>query len=102
MELIKKIKQAEVEAQEMIEKAKVDAAALVDQGRQKRRRRQEEAEAHRRKAIDAAVEKAGAQAGDEVKGLNAQAEQQRQQLRQGVQDKIPAAVAKVVDYLRKG
>ena len=58
MELIKKIKQAEVEAQETIEKAKADAAALVDQGRQERRGRQEEAEAQRRKAIDAAIEKA--------------------------------------------
>jgi V/A-type H+-transporting ATPase subunit G/H len=102
MELIKKIKQAETEAQEIVEQAKADAVVLADKGRQTRRQRLEESELQRKKTIDAAVEKARAQAQVEVKTLKTRAEQERRQLRDHVKGKVPAAVAKVADYLRKG
>lgn len=102
MELIAKIKQAETDAHQIIEKAKADAVALADKGRQERRRRQEQAELNRRRAIDAAVEKAKAEAQGEIKTLKNQAEQQRKQLRDQVQRKVPAAVTRVVEYLKKG
>jgi len=102
MELITKIKEAEAEAHQIIEKAKADAVALADKGRQERRQRQEQADLNRRRTIDAAVEKARTEAQGEIKTLNAEATQQRKLLRDQVQRKVPAAVGKVVEYLRKG
>jgi len=100
MELIKKIKRAEAEAQEIVEKAKVDATLLAEKARQTRRQRQEEAELQRKKAIDAAVEKARVEAHAEVGTLKARAEQERRHLRDHVKGRVPAAVARVVDYLK--
>ena len=51
---------------------------------------------------DCESEKARTDAQAEIKTLKSQAEQQRKQLRDQVQKKIPAVVAKVVDYIRKG
>jgi vacuolar-type H+-ATPase subunit H len=102
MELIAKIKQTEAEGHQIIEKAKADAVTGADKGRQDRRQRQEQADLNRRRAIDATVEKARAEAQSEVKTLKTQAEQQRKQLRDQVQRKVAAAVTKVVEYLKKG
>ena len=76
--------------------------ALADRGRQDRRQRQEQAEVNRRRTIDAAVEKARTEVQSEIKTLTTQAEQQRKQFGHQVQKKVPAAVAKVVEYLKKG
>jgi len=57
---------------------------------------------NRRRTIDAAVEKARTEVQAEIKTLKAQAEQQRKELRDQVQKKVPAAVTKVVEYVKKG
>jgi len=62
MELIKKIKQAETEAQVLIEQARTEAAGQADQARQQRRQRQEEAQSRRKKAVEAAVAQARTEA----------------------------------------
>ena len=100
MELIKKIKQAEAQAQQIIEQAGADAAQYAEEARQSRRQVLTEAEQERKKAIEAAVAEAETQGLGEVEHLKAEAEKQRQQLREGTTGKMDSAVAKVMDYLR--
>ncbi|MHC4570966.1 MAG: hypothetical protein ACYS0C_02660 [Planctomycetota bacterium] len=102
MELIKRIKQAEAQAQEIIEKAKVQAAAQAEESRASRLESLAQAEHNRRKAIETAVAEAQSQGLEETGGLKAQAEKKRQQLRNKVADKMTPAVAKVMEYLKKG
>ena len=99
MELIKKVKQAEEQAQQIIEKAKAESAKQAEQGREHRRQLLEEAEQERKKATADAVAQAEAQAYQEVESLKAQAEKQRQDLHNKVEGKIAGAVAKVIDYI---
>jgi len=101
MELIKKIKQAEAKAQDVIEQAKADAAQQAEKGRTSRLKASEEAEQQREKAVEAAVAAAQTEGLAEVENLKAQAENDRQQLRDKANTKMPAAVAKVMDYLKK-
>ncbi len=55
MELIKKIKQSEAQAQEIVAQARTDAAAMAQQQRKDHQKSMEQAEHERKKAIDAAV-----------------------------------------------
>ena len=55
MELIKKIKEAETQAQQIIEQAKAEAAKQAEQARQQRKEALEQAQHQRVKAIDEAV-----------------------------------------------
>ncbi len=100
MELIKKIKQAEAEAQEIIDKAKADTINQAEQGRQKRREAMAAAEQERRKAVDSAVAKARSQGQAEVAKLKADSQGQKQQLQDQTKTKMAAAVEKVVAYLK--
>lgn len=100
MELIKKIKQSETQAQQILEDAKAAAAAKADQAREKRAEDREQAEDQRKKAVEAAVATAASQAHTEVDALKANARAQRQQLKNETQPKIAAAVDKVVNHLR--
>ena len=100
MELIKKIKQAEAEAQQIIEQAKSQAAEQAEASRQKRLKQTEQAEHERIKAIEAAVAEAGSQGKAEVVDLKVEAEQRRRELREKTQGKIPTAAARVMDYLK--
>jgi len=100
MELIKKIKQSEAQAQEIIEQAKADAARQAGKGRESRLAALTQAEQRRKKATEAAVAEARAQGRSEIEQLKAQAEDQRRQLREKAANKIAAAAAKVMDYLR--
>jgi len=59
-----------------------------------------EAEQQRKQATEAAVAEAKSQADAEVGNLKAQAEDQRRQLRDNTANKMAAAAAKVMDYLR--
>ena len=99
MELIKKIKEAEAQAQQIIEQAKAQSAGQAEQGRESRLQVLTEAEQERKKALEAAVAVAHSQAVAEIKDLKAQAEKKRQQLRERVANKIAGAVVKVMDYL---
>jgi len=100
MELIKKIKQTEAQAQEIIEKAKADAAERAEKIRQDQRLALEQAERERKKAIEVAVGEAQSQGLKEAEQLKARAENDRRQLRDKANAKMPPAVAKVMDYLR--
>ena len=101
MELIKKIKQAEAQAQEIIKRAGAETAGRAEKGRQNRLQAVEETERERKRAIEAAVAAAQSQGLAEIKQLKAQAEKDRQELRGKVNAKMATAVEKVMDYLKK-
>jgi len=100
MELIKKIKQSEAQARQIIDQAKADAAKQAEMGRQNRQQDLAKAEQERTKATEAAVAAAQKEAAAEVDNLKAKAENERQQLRDKANTKMPPAVAKVMEYLR--
>jgi len=100
MELIKKIKQAEVQAQQIIEQAKTAAAAQAEQEQKNRLQAMEQAEQQRKKAIEDAVAAARTQALAEAENLKAQAEKDRRQLHDKANAKINKAAARVMDYLK--
>ena len=99
MELIKKIKQAEEQARQIIEQAKADAARQAEENRKKRQQALAKAEQERTKATEAAVAAAQTQASAEVQNLKTQAENDRRLLRDNVKDKMAQAVGKVMDYV---
>ncbi|OHB84276.1 MAG: hypothetical protein A2Z38_03955 [Planctomycetes bacterium RBG_19FT_COMBO_48_8] len=100
MELIKKIKKAEAQAQEIIEQAGVEAAEKAEKGRENRRQALIDAEQHRKKAMEAAIAEAQARGRAEVDKLKAQAESKRQELRNKTGSRVATGAAKVTDYLR--
>ncbi len=100
MELIKRIKEAETEAQQIIEKAKTDAAAQAEQGHKSRIQALEEAEQQRKKIIEESIAAAKTEALAEVEKLKARAEKDRHQLRDKANAKIDKAIAKVMDLLK--
>ena len=101
MELIKQIKQAEAKAQEIIDQARADAAAQAEQAGAGRLEALEKAEQERKKATDAAIAAGEAEGLAEVEKLKAQAEQDRRQLRDKANTRMPAAVTKVMEYISK-
>lgn len=99
MELIKKIKQAEAQAQQIIDQAKAQTAQQAELAQQKRQQAQAEAQQQRKKAIESAVAAAESRSVGEIESLKAQAETKRRQLRDKAGSKMPAAVAKVMEYI---
>jgi len=100
MELIKKIKQAEADAQDIIDQAKARAVQRAEESRKGRLAAQAEAEQERKKAIEGAVAAARSQGRAEAANLKAEAETERQKLRQQTEGKMPAAVETVMNYLK--
>jgi len=100
MELIKKIKETERQAQEIIEKAKADAAGRAEKICQDQHLASEQAERERKKAVEAAVGEAQSQGLQQAEKLKARAEKDRRQLRDKATAKMPAAVARIMDYLK--
>jgi V/A-type H+-transporting ATPase subunit G/H len=100
MELIKKIKSAEKEAQELIEQARAGAVKDAEEGRLHRVKAMSEAELERKKGISGAVESARAEGLAEVKELKKQAEKDRGALRSEAAGKVDKAAKKVMDYLK--
>ena len=100
MELVKKIRQAEEESREIVEKAKADAAEQAESQRKNRQRLLAEAEQKRKKAIEAAVAAAQSQGLAEIEKLKAQSKKTLQQLRDKAAGKMATAAAKVMDYLK--
>ena len=100
MELIKEIKQAETQAHEIIEQAKVQAAEAIEENRLKQAEKLVEAEQQRKKAVETAVAAAESEGLEEIKQLKADAENQKQHLKNQTHGKVDAAAAKVKDYLR--
>jgi vacuolar-type H+-ATPase subunit H len=100
MELVKKIRQTEAQAQEIIKQAKAGAAEEAEDGRENRRRLLAEAEQKRKKAIEAAVAAAQSQGLAEVEKLKTQAGKKQRQLREKATARMTSAVTKVMDYLK--
>ncbi len=101
MELIKKIKQAESEAQQIVEQAKKDAAESAHKAKQAEQEALEQAQRDRKKAIDSAVEEGQKQGQAEAAGLKVEGQNKREQLRDKATAQMNAAVASVMEYLRK-
>ncbi len=101
MELIKKIKEAETEAQRIIEQAKAESAEATLKARQAEQDVLEQAEHDRKKAIDSAIAAGQKQGQAEAQNLKAEGQKKREQIRAKAQTQINAAVSKVVEYLRK-
>ena len=100
MELIKKIKKAEAQAQEVIEQARIQVTEQAEKGRENRRRALADAEQHRKNATEAAIAEAQAKGRAEVDKLKSQAENERQELRNKTGSRMATGAAKVTDYLR--
>ena len=100
MELIKKIKEAESQAQQIIEQSKTQASQQAEQNQQSRIEALEQAEQQRRKAIDEAVAKAQSEGFGEAEQLKEQADKGRQQLRKNAGSKMAGATQKVMKYLK--
>ena len=101
MELIKRIKQAEAEAQEIIERAKAQIARQAEEGRQRRVETLAEAERETKQAIEAAGAAGESEGLAETDNFKAQAEKDRQELCDKASAKMAGAVAMVMDYLKK-
>ena len=100
MELIKKIKQAETQAQEIIDQAKADAVNQAEENLQNRQEAIAAAEQERKKAVESAVNEAKSQGLKEVAALKTDAQEKRRQLKDQTKPKVAGAVEKVVAYLK--
>jgi vacuolar-type H+-ATPase subunit H len=100
MELVKKIRQAEEQAREIIEKAKAAAAEQAGEGGKNRRQLLAEAEQQRKKAIEDAVDAARSQGLAEAEKLKTEAGKKQQQLREKAAGKMAPAAKKVMEYLK--
>jgi V/A-type H+-transporting ATPase subunit G/H len=100
MELIKKIKQAETQAQEIIAQAGTDAASQAEQYRMNRLEADKQAQQERKAAIEAALGQAQTQAHAESQNLKAQAEDRIRQLWEKTESRKTAAVEKVMQHLK--
>lgn len=100
MELVKKIKEAEKQAGEIIAQAESATDTMAEQMLQDKEKVMNVAKQERAKAIQKAVEQAESQARSEVENLKAQAQQHREQLRKETELKIPMAVKKVTDFVK--
>lgn len=99
MELIRKVKQAEEQAQQIIEQTKAEMARQAEESRQRHRQLLEEAEQERKKTTADAIAQAESQACQDVENLKARAQGQRQELHNKVDSKMAGAVARVTNYI---
>ncbi len=100
MELIKRIKDAEKQAAQIIDQAGADAHKQAEQFRERKQEMLKQAEQERKKAIDQAAAKAEAEGKVEVEKLGKQGQKDCDELREKVAPKTPAAAAKVMEYLK--
>jgi vacuolar-type H+-ATPase subunit H len=100
MGLIKKIKDTEKQAQQLIEKTKADVKAQQEEAIKKRLQTFEEAENKRKQQIQQAAAKAEQQANDEIQMLKQQAKDDFEQLRNKANAKKKNAIIKIMDYLK--
>ncbi|MFC1738930.1 Tc toxin subunit A [Planctomycetota bacterium] len=100
MELIKKIKEAEKQAQQIIDKAKSEAAEQIEQFRQRQVQVLEEAEVTRKEQTKAAVAEAETKTKVELQDIQKQADKDRRQLHDKAKAKMDKTIDKVMDYLK--
>ena len=100
MELIKKIKEAESQARQIIEHAKTQVTQQGEQNQQSRVEAFNSAGQQRKKAIDESIAKAQAGGLAEVEQLKEQADKDRHQLQENARSKMAGATEKVMEYLK--
>jgi vacuolar-type H+-ATPase subunit H len=100
MELIKKIKQAETQAKEIIEKARGNAVSLSETSANERNGKLEEAQAQRHKAIETAVAHAENTGQSEVEALSSKGAAKKQTLEDNARQKMDAAANKIVAAIK--
>jgi len=96
MELIKKIKQAEAQAKEIVEQARAEAVKIADESAAARSKELDEADALRRKSIESAIADAEKAGQVEVETLQNTETEKKQALIDGARQKMDAAVSKIV------
>ena len=100
MELIKRIKEAEAEAKNTIEQARIQAVKLAEDDQAKQDQELNAAEQQRKAAIAGAVETAEAAGQKECEELNTEGEQRKQELAARVRSRMDVCVGKIVSQLR--
>lgn len=100
MELIKKIKEAEAQAKEIIEKARSDAGRIADKSAADRNSKLEAEGVKRREAIESAVADAEKAGKSEVDALSNREAGTKQSLIDNAKQKMDAAVNKIVAAIK--
>ena len=100
MELIKKIKEAEKQAQEIIDQSKSDILQTAESAKKAYSQSKDEAVDARRQAIADAEESAVQQALAEVEELKSQASSAQDEVRKMAESKVANAAEKVVSSLK--
>ena len=101
MELIRKIKEAEKQAQEIIEQSKANVLKKAESDKKVYQQLMDEAGAARRQTIADAEESAKQQGLAEVEKLRSQAAASQQELRNIAEGKTASAADKVVSSLKE-
>ncbi len=101
MELIKQIKEAEAQAKEIVEQAKVDAATITEDAMRRQSEQMDAAQEARKQAIERALGEAESAGQSEVEDLKAQAAEEQQQLQSRAGAKIDHCARRVMDHLRQ-
>lgn len=99
MELIKKIKEAEAQAKELLETARSNAASIAESSTADRNNKLEEAAIGRRGAIKAAVASAENAGKSEVEAFAKEEAEKRSVFISNARQKMDAAVNKVVSSI---
>ena len=100
MEIIKRIKESEKQAQEIVAQAKAQVILKAETDKKTRQGIIDVAANQRRQAIADAEEAASQQGVGETEQLKTQAKEARQQLRSSTEGKISSAADKVVSSLK--
>jgi vacuolar-type H+-ATPase subunit H len=100
MELIKKIKEAEAQAKEVIEQARGDAGRIADKSAADRNSKLEVAGVQRREAIESAIASAAKAGKSEVDALSNREVGKKQALVDSAKQKMDAAVTKIVAAIK--
>lgn len=101
MELIKKIKQAEAQARQIVEQAKSQVSEQAKNAQANRLDILTQGEQERKKTIETAVSTGRSQALAEIENLKAQAEENRSQLREKTDSKMASAVQRVLEHIKE-
>lgn len=100
MELIKKIKEAEAQAKEIVEEARVEAGRIADESLAERNTKLEEADSDRRNAIETAVAEAQQSGQSEVEALESSEAEKKQTMIDSARQRMDAAVNKIVAAIK--
>ena len=100
MELVKKIKEAEAKAEQIVTQAKADAVKQAEDLKNQHQQALAEAEQQRKKTIEQAINSAKQQGQKQAEELKAQADRQKNQLVKKSKDRLPQAITRVTDYIK--